>query len=117
MAPEGFKLVEDGTWTLDGERAVTTSLKDKELQPGESATLNVTFEWEPTEKTVGLKTNEAHIAKYENEPNAKDVTEDNRGRQDLLVTIKTGSNEITYVTIAFVTMIAVAGVIVLRKCQ
>jgi hypothetical protein len=111
IAPEGFKLVEDGTWTLDGERAVTTSLKDKELQPGESTTLNVTFEWQLTEDTIGLKSNEAHIAKYENEYDAKDVTEDNKGKQDLMVTVKTGSNEIAIVTAGFIYLVAAAGAV------
>jgi len=115
LAPEGFKLVEDGTWTLDGERAVTTSLKDKELQPGESTTLNVTFEWNLTEDTIGLKSNEAHIAKYENKYDAKDVTDDNKGKQDLIVTVKTGSNEIAYVTIGFITIVIAAGAVAITK--
>jgi hypothetical protein len=115
LAPEGFKLSEDGVWTVDGNRAVTTSLSDKLLNPGESTTLNVTFEWQVTEDTVGLKSNEAHIAKYTNDYDAKDLTEDNRGKQDLLVTIKTGSNEIAYATIGFITIVIAAGAVAITK--
>ena len=116
IMPEGFKLVENDAWTMDGERAVTTSLSEVKLEPGESTVVNVTFEWKLSESTIGLKSNEAHIAKYENEFDAKDLTEDNRGKQDMLVSIKTGSEVIIYVTIALgFTMILAAGTAVVRR--
>ena len=80
--PEGFKLVEDGIWTVDGNRCITNTLSDVVIEPGESKDIYVTFEWKVSEDTIGLKSNEAHIAKYENEFDAKDLTEDNRGKQE-----------------------------------
>ena len=119
LMPEGFKLVEDGVWSMDGARAVTTSLSDVKLEPGESTILNVTFEWKLTENTIGLKSNEAHIAKYENEFDAKDLTDDNRGKQDMLVSVKTGSDTMAYVVIAFgfVMILAVGTAVVRRKTK
>ena len=115
--PEGFKLVEDGIWTVDGNRTITNTLSDVVIEPGESKDVYVTFEWNVSEDTIGLKSNEAHISKYENDFGAKDLTEDNRGKQDMLVSIKTGSEVISYVAIAlsFVIIISAGTAVIKRK--
>jgi hypothetical protein len=115
--PEGFKLVEDGIWTVDGNRCITNTLSDVVIEPGESKDIYVTFEWKVSEDTIGLKSNEAHISKYENDFDAKDLTEDNRGKQDMLVSIKTGSEVISYVaiTLSFVIIISAGTALIKRK--
>ena len=112
-----FKLVENGIWTVNSNRTISNTLSDFVIQPGERETIYVTFEWKVSEDTIGLKSNEAHIAKYKNDFDAKDLTEDNRGKQDMLVSIKTGSEVISYVAIAlsFVIIISAGTAVVKRK--
>ena len=107
--PENFKLVEDGVWSQDGNVAVSTSLEDKLLNPGESTVVNVTFEWNISEGTVGSRVNEAKIATYTNKYNAVDLTEDNNDKEELLVAIKTGSEKVMYITIVL-GFIAIVGI-------
>ena len=107
--PENFKLVEDGVWSQDGNVAVSTSLEDKLLNPGESTVVNVTFEWNLSEGTVGSRVNEAKIATYTNKYNAVDLTEDNNDKEELLVAIKTGSEKVMYITIVL-GFIAIVGI-------
>lgn len=90
--PENFELVEDGTWKLDKEQkaAITTKLENKLLQPGETTTISITFDWKLTEENIGSRINEGKITKYENPYEAIDLTDDNNGKREILVTIKTG---------------------------
>ena len=89
--PEGFKLVEDGIWEVKGNTAVTTSLKDILLQPGESTTIEITFEWTLSKDSIGSKVNKGKIVGYANPYDAEDSTpENNEDLEEMLVVIKTG---------------------------
>ena len=114
--PEDFKLLENGTWSIEGNKAVTTSLKNTLINPGESTKLYITFEWNLAKGNIGSRINEAKITRYANEYNAKDPTEDNNDKEELLVTVKTGSGVISYIGIAlgFITVVA-GGVILIKK--
>ena len=115
--PEDFKLLSTDEWTLNGNTAVSTKLSDKLLNPGESATLEVTFEWDLASGNVGTRRNEAEITEYTNDFDAEDVTKDNKDGEDILVTLKTGSEQIAVVTAiaAFTTVVALGVLVIKRK--
>ena len=114
--PENFKLAEDGNWTLNGNIAVSTSLSNKMINPGESETLFITFEWNLSEGNIGERRNEAEITAYANEYDAEDITKDNKDGEDLLVSIKTGSEVVKVVEmIAMYTAIFALGVYFVKR--
>ena len=114
--PENFKLMEDEKWTLNGNTAVSTALKDTELNPGESTILEITFEWNLAEGNIGERRNEAEITAYANEYDAEDITKDNKDGEDLLVSIKTGSEVIKIVEmIAMYTAVFALGVYFVKR--
>ena len=109
--PDDFELVYDGTWTRKGSKATSAKLENTILNPGESTVLEITFDWKLTENNVGLKTNEAEITAYENEFNAKDLTDDNKDKESMLVSIKTGSATILIIAICVAVLAVIAGII------
>ncbi len=90
--PADFKLIEDGEWKIDGEKAVTTELDNTLLKPGESTTAEITFEWKLSKDNIGSKLNKGKILKYENPYNA--TTDPKIDNVEILVQIKTGSTTI-----------------------
>ena len=114
--PEDFKLLDNGEWTLNGNTAVSTSLSDKLLNPGESTTINITFQWDLAERNIGTRRNEAEITEYANDYNAEDVTKDNKDGEDILVTLKTGSEAVAGITaVAAFTAVVALGVLVIKN--
>ncbi len=100
--PKDFKLVSTDKWSIQGDIAVNTSLKDVILEPGESTVEYITFEWELSENNIGERFNEAEISEYKNQYNAVDITDDNKDKEGLLVTLKTGAETIAYVALAVI---------------
>ncbi len=116
--PADFKLVEDGTWKIKEDKAVTTKLKNTLLKPGESTTIEITFDWKLTEDNIGSRINEGKITKYENIYNAKDPTEDNNDKEEMLVQVRTGSTWVFKVVAALVALWMIVGIIfLLRKAK
>lgn len=111
--PKDFKLVQDGIWNVKGDKAVTTKLENTLLQPGESAVIEITFDWKLTEDNIGRRINEGKITKYENEFNAKDPTEDNNDKEEMLVQVRTGSVWVFIVIAVLVGLWMVVGIIFL----
>ncbi len=110
--PKDFKLVENGIWKLEGEKAVTTKLENKLLKPGESATVDITLEWKLTQDNIGSKINEAKITKYENPYDAEDKSEDNNNnKEEFLVMVRTG--EWLYYLIPVIVVIGVLAIVIL----
>ena len=114
--PEDFKLISTDIWMEEGNKATTKSLEDVLLNPGESTTVEVTFEWSLANGSIGSRINEAQITAYANEYDAKDITEDNKDNEEILVTVKTGSEVIKYIAMAtlYVSIVAL-GVLVIKK--
>ena len=114
--PEDFKLISTDIWMEEGNKATTKSLEDVLLNPGESTTVEVTFEWSLANGSIGSRINEAQISAYANEYDAKDITEDNKDNEEILVTVKTGSEVIKYIAMAtlYVSIVAL-GVLVIKK--
>ena len=115
--PENFELKNNnGEWTENGNKAISTSLQDKLLNPGESTVATITFEWNLANGKVGTRRNEAEITKYANQFGSEDITKDNKDGEDLLVTLKTGSETVKGITvvIAFASIVAL-GIFEIRK--
>lgn len=116
--PEDFKLVEDGIWKVnaEGNKAVTTRLENKLLKPGESTTIEITFEWKLAEDNIGSRINEGKITAYENPYNAKDPTEDNNDKEEMLVEVRTGSILVFIAVAVLVGLWLIVGIVlVLQK--
>ena len=114
--PEDFELKNIDEWTINGNTATSTVLSDKLLNPGESIMMEVTFEWDLAKGSIGTRRNEAEITKYANDFGAEDVTKDNKDGEDLLVTLKTGSEAVTTIAIAAAfTSILALGVLVIKR--
>jgi len=115
--PEDFILVKSNAWSQEGNEAVTTSLADTLLEPGESVTINITFEWKLEEGKIGLRTNEGKIAEYENPYDAVDLTEDNNDKESFMVAVRTGAQTITIVMAIVIAASVGALAIAIKKRQ
>ena len=119
--PAGLKFVSDdnqGWTTTENPNIVKTDLiADTLLQPGESAEVTIVLTWINDANNMGVKINTAEISKDYNEYGAKDIdsTPNNKvpGEDDIddapvMLSVKTGSAVIGYVTLA-VAFLAIVG--------
>jgi len=124
--PEGLKFyAEDNeNWTDEGNNVISTkALKNTLLQPGESATVQVTLRWINDKENLGLKINTAEISEDYNEKGApdKDSTPDNKieGEDDIdtaevILAVKTGKGA-TYIMLVLAVLTILGGGIALIK--
>lgn len=113
--PKDFVLVEDGIWNVKDDKAFTTKLENTLLKPGESTVIYITFDWKLTEDNIGRRINEGKITKYENEFNAKDPTEDNNDKEEMLVQIRTGGIWVFVVIAVLVGLWMIVGIVFILK--
>ena len=126
--PEGleFELSDNPHWTmLEDGTIVTDELKDKLLQPGESAEVTVVLKWINSKTNMGVKINTAEISKDYNDYGTPDIdsTPDNNvpGEDDIddapvMLTVKTGSEDLKYIALITIVLALLSGcVIALRK--
>ena len=114
-------------WTDEGNNVISTRLLEKTLlQPGESATVEVTLTWINGTDNMGLKVNTAEISEDYNDKHVpdRDSTPDNKkpGEDDIddapvMLSIKLGEYTIDtiYFVLGGVILITLAGGIVLIK--
>ena len=120
--PAGLKFVSEDNqgWTTTSDPNVvkTELLADTLLQPGESAEVTIVLTWINDANNMGVKINTAEISKDYNEYGAKDIdsTPNNKvpGEDDIddapvMLSVKTGSAVIGYVTLA-VAFLAIVGI-------
>ena len=123
--PEGLKFVKEDNpnWQEVEGKVVTDQLKDKLLQPGESAEVTILLTWINNEKNMGLKVNTAEISKDYNDygtpdidstPNNKVPGEDDIDDAPVMLTVKTGQ-AITYIGVVAVVLVMIAGSVVAIK--
>ncbi len=123
--PQGLKFVakDNPKWKEVDGKVTTDQLKDKLLQPGESATVEIMLTWINGEKNMGQKDNWAEISKDANEYNSPDIdsTPGNnvKGEDDIdvapvLLSPSTGK-ETSYVAIITASISMLAGGIFLIK--
>lgn len=124
--PDGLKFVakDNPYWTVSEDGKVTTDqLKDTLLQPGESATVEITLTWVNGKNNMGQKVNWAEIYKDDNEPDSPDIdstpgnhdeNEDDIDDAPIILSPATGSIP-TYITLTLSCIAVIAGGIVLIK--
>ena len=126
--PEGLKFVKEDNpkWKLseDGKTVTTDQLKDKLLQPGESATVEIVLQWINGHDNLALKQNWAEISEDKNDSDSPDIdsTPDNnkKGEDDIddasvILSIATGIAENYMFIVGGILVILVAGVILIKK--
>ena len=126
--PEGLKFIaaDNPKWKEEGTNIVVTDeLKDKLLNPGESATVEIILTWINSDKNLGLKVNWAEISKDYNDKGMKDIdsTPNNRkeGEDDIdlapvMLTIKTGQETIYFtLTGVCLSMLGISIYLIKRK--
>lgn len=123
--PEGLKFVkEDNTGWEEKENntIITTTLKNKLLQPGEYKDIDLTLTWINGKENIGLKTNTVEISEYKNNQNVKDTSSnsnntnqtENTNESQVLITLSTNRIKI-YIIIGFIAIIIVSIVIIIVK--
>ena len=122
--PEGLEFLEEDNknWVLseDGKTITTDQLKDKLLQPGESAIIEVTFKWNNGQKNLGVKTNWAEISKdsdddIDSTPDNNKKGEDDIDDASVVLSIVTGVGEHYIGVITTVLLILAGGIILIKK--
>ena len=125
--PDGLKFVQEDnkSWSQVSDKVIVTSeLANTLLKPGESASVNVTLQWENAEDNMGQKVNTAEISKDYNEHGSKDIdsTPDNKvaGEDDIdtapvILSISTGSEQPYIILPTAVITILATGVVLIKK--
>lgn len=109
--PKGLKFIakDNPNWTEKDGKIVTRALENTLLQPGESAEVKVLLTWENNANNMGVMINTAEISEDYNEygihdrdstPNNKTPGEDDIDDAPVMITIKTGSEVIGYISLA-----------------
>ena len=124
--PEGLKFVaeDNKNWKEVDGKIVTDALKDKLLNPGETAEVTVILTWINNKDNLGLKTNIAEISKDYNEygtpdidstPNNKVPGEDDIDDAPVMLAIRTGMpKQYIGLVLGFLVVIT-ASVVVIKK--
>ncbi len=127
--PKGLKFVaaDNKGWKDEGNNVISTRLlENKLLQPGESATVEVTLTWINNKDNMGLKTNIAEISEDYNDKGVpdRDSTPDNKkdGEDDIddapvMLSIKLGAKDIDtiYYVLGVTILVTFAGGVFLIK--
>ena len=126
--PEGLRFVEadNKNWKAGANGTITTdALANKLLQPGESASVEVTLRWINGENNLGMKVNVAEISKDYNDANDVDdidSTPDNKkeGEDDIddapvILTISTGRTSMYIILTTTVLTILATGIVAIKK--
>ena len=125
--PKGLKFVKEDNpdWEEVEGKVVTEKLKGVTLKHGESAEVEIILTWINSEENMGVMTNTAEISKDYNEygyddidstPNNKKEGEDDIDDAPVMLTVKTGSEIVTYVGIAVGMIVIISlGVCLIKK--
>ena len=124
--PDGLKFVQSDNpdWKESKGKVVTTKLKDKILQPGEYADIDIILQWVNSANNVKAMNNIAEISDDYNEsgtpdrdsiPNNKKDGEDDIDDAPVIVTMVTGSKPTYFLLAGSVLAIIVSGATLLKK--
>ena len=125
--PNGLEFIQEDNkvWSKDsGNKIKTEALANTLLEPGKSATVQVTFKWINGDNNFGLKTNVAEISKDRNDSNTPDIDsvpgnnksgEDDIDQADVMLGISTGRTP-TYLALTFTVLtILSTGIVLIKK--
>ena len=94
--------------------AVLNKYSNTLLKPGDSFEEDITLKIKLTNNDVGTKINSAEITTYYNEEGIKDSTPDNLAEEPLLITIKTGEEQIIAIS-AVIALLSVTAIVYIIK--
>ena len=120
--PHGLKFnqADNPQWKEVEGKVTTDQLKDRLLQPGESAEVEILLTWVNDENNMGVMINTAEISEDDNDdidstPNNKKEGEDDIDTAPVALTVSTGKAQ-TFVAIASVVLLVVGtGVYFIKK--
>ncbi len=125
--PDGLEFIaeENKQWTKVSDKEITTNaLAKTRLEPGQTASVQVTLKWINGEDNLGLKTNVAEISADKNDsntpdidstPNNKVMTEDDIDTAEVMLEISTGKAPTYLALTTTVLMILTTGIILIKK--
>ncbi len=125
--PEGLEFVpaDNSQWTQSSDRIITTNaLANTLLQPGETASVQVTLKWINGDNNFGLKTNVAEISADKNDSNSPDIDstpnnnvpgEDDIDDAPVMLEISTGTAPTYLALTTTVLAILATGIILIKK--
>ena len=124
--PEGLKFnqADNPKWKEENGKIVTDQLKDTLLQPGETATIEVTLTWINDENNLSQKVNVAEISEDDNPsdtpdidstPNNKKDGEDDIDDAPVVLTVVTGKIKLYISLIAGTILIVGIGAFIIKK--
>ena len=125
--PDGFEFIPEDNkgWTkVTDKAAVTDALVKTLIEPGQTASVQITLKWKNGDSNFGMKDNLAEINKASNPSGSKDIDstpgnlvagEDDQDNAPVMISISTG-NAPTYVILsAAVVAIIGTGAIMIKK--
>ncbi len=124
--PEGlrFDKADNPNWEEVDGKVVTTQLQDTLLQPGESATVEITLTWINDRNNLSLKTNVAEISEDYNDSNTPDIDstpnnkvegEDDQDDAPVILSLQTGvAGQYIFLTTSILVIIAI-GITLIKK--
>ena len=124
--PEGLEFIanENPGWTDEGNNVISTRmLENTLLQPGQTASVQVTLKWKNGNDNFGAKVNTAEISEDYNDRHVPDrdstpdnnvPEEDDQDNAEVILNIKTGI-ERTYFGLTLIVLVTVAAGIALIK--
>lgn len=125
--PTGLKFVKEDNkdWTEVSKDIVKTeALANTLLEPGKSASVSITLEWENSENNLGQKVNIAEISKDYNDKGSPDIDstpdnfkdgEDDQDDAPVILSISTGEEPVYIVLSTTVMAILVTGIVLIKK--
>ena len=125
--PEGLEFIaqDNPNWKQESKNVISTrALENTLLEPGKTASVQVTLKWINSENNMGQKVNIAEISEDKNDSNTPDVdstpdnrvsTEDDIDDAPVILSISTGAAPV-YTTLVMVVLVILAtGIVLIKK--
>ena len=125
--PDGLEFIPEDNkhWTKESDKVVTTeALKDTLLEPGKTASTQITLKWTNAENNMGEKVNIAEISQDKNDSNSPDIdstpnnkvmTEDDIDTAPVVLSVSTGSEPVYVILPMTVLGILAVGIVLIKK--
>lgn len=112
--PKDLQYINNEDWILKDNTLVYEKLANKLLNPEDKEEIELTFIWNLNENDLGARVNQVEITEYKNDLEIKDISPDNIGKAELIVTVKTGKEKLCILAV-LTTLTIIAGVIYKEK--
>ena len=125
--PDGLEFIQEDNqqWQKESDTVVKTrALENTLLQPGATASVDITLKWKNAENNMGQKVNIAEITEDYNDsgtpdidstPNNRVMTEDDIDDAPVILSISTGAEPVYIVLTTTVLAILATGIILIKK--